>query len=297
MRSWLHVLIAPGFFQSPAVHAALIMAAIVTVANGLVGVFVVIRGQAFLGHALSDMGATGGAAAALLGVQVLWGFLVGGFVSGALANAGVSESRGRDVATGIVLATALGLSALFLYLVTTHTSNANITQTVLFGSIFTVNPALVPAMAVLSLGTVVLLALIYRPLLYASVVPEVALARGLSLRLMNTLFLVVAVAAVEQASLLVGALLSTTLIVGPSAIAVRLTTRAGWRLILAAAIGVAATSVGILLSYDSFYWPPAGRGWPDSFFISTLILLGYLAVMLIPRRDVRRAPSSMEQAS
>jgi len=287
MPDWAKALVAPGFFASPAVHAALAMAAVVTVANGLVGVFVVIRGQAFLGHALSDMGATGGTAAALLGVQVLWGFMAGGFVSGALADAGVSESRGRDVATGMVLSTALGLGALFIYLVTTRTANANITQTVLFGSVFTVNPALVPAMALLSLGTVVLLAVVYRPLLYASVVPEVAMARGLSLRLLNTLFLVGVVAAVEQAALLMGALLSTALIVGPAAMAIRLTNRTGWRLVLAASIGLAAAALGILLAYDSYYWPPAGRGWPDSFFISALIFLGYLAVMLAPRRDPR----------
>ena len=287
----IHAVIAPGFFHSSAVRVALLVGAIVAAANGVVGVFVVIRGQAFLGHALSDMGATGGAAAALVGVQVLWGFMVGGFVSGALADAGVSESRGRDVATGIVLATAMGFGALFLYLITTTTTNANITQTVLFGSVFTVNAALVPAMALLSLGTVILLAVVYRPLLYSSVVPEVATARGISLRLINTLFLVVVVAAVEQASLLVGALLSTTLLVGPAAIAVRLTTRPGWRLTLAALMGALATTIGIVLAYDSFYWPPAGRGWPDSFFISTLILLGYLAVMLIPRTDVRRRPA------
>jgi zinc/manganese transport system permease protein len=286
----LHALVAPGFFQSAAVRTALLMGAIVAVANGLVGIFVVIRGQAFLGHALSDVGAAGGAGAALVGVQVLWGFLAGGFVSGALADAGLSESRGRDVATGIVLATALGFGALFLYLITTTTSNANITQTVLFGSIFTINPALLPSMGLLSLGTVALLTFIYRPLLYVSVIPEVARARGIPLRLINLLYLVVVVAAVEQAALMVGALLSTALIVGPAAIAVRLTSRPGLRLGVAAVVGVAATSLGILLAYDSFYWPPAGRGWPDSFFISTLILLGYLAVTLRTRHDRRTLP-------
>ncbi len=286
----LHALVAPGFFQSAAVRTALLMGAIVAVANGLVGIFVVIRGQAFLGHALSDVGAAGGAGAALVGVQVLWGFLAGGFVSGALADAGLSESRGRDVATGIVLATALGFGALFLYLITTTTSNANITQTVLFGSIFTINPALLPSMGLLSLGTVALLTFIYRPLLYVSVIPEVARARGIPLRLINLLYLVVVVAAVDQAAIMVGALLSTALIVGPAAIAVRLTSRPGLRLGVAAVVGVAATSLGILLAYDSFYWPPAGRGWPDSFFISTLILLGYLAVTLRTRHDRRTLP-------
>jgi zinc/manganese transport system permease protein len=289
---WEQDLVAPGLWTSPEVHTALVIGSIVAVVSAVTGFFVVLRGQAFLGHALSDMGASGAAGAALLGVQALWGYLAGGIVAGALTEATAGDSQSRDVATGIVLAAMLGLGSLFLALVTATTSDSGVTETVLFGSIFTVAPGIIPAMGALAAGALVLMAVLYRPLLFSSVLPDTAMARGVPVAVVNGLFLVAVVTAVEQTSVLVGALLSTALLIGPAAIAVRLSRRPGLSMALAVLIGAAATWLGIILSYDSYLWPPRGAGWPVSFFITTLILLGYLATYVGPRRG--RAAGSPE---
>jgi zinc/manganese transport system permease protein len=89
---------------------------------------------------------------------------------------------------------------------------------------------------------------------------------------------------VSLAAISVGAILSTALLVGPAAIALRLTRSPGRATVAAAVIGVAATWIGILLAYDSFDWPPSHNGWPVSFFIVVLIFLGYLGVQFAGRR-------------
>ena len=112
--------------------------AIVAVVSGVVGVFTVIRGQSFAGHALADIGTAGGSAAFLVGVSTLYGFValnvVGGGGDGADRH---PRPRGRDLATGIVLGAALGLAALFLYEDTVTSSTTGATVNVLFGSVFT----------------------------------------------------------------------------------------------------------------------------------------------------------------
>src|ERR1700753_4004628 len=109
-----------GFLASPSVHTALVVGGVVAVASAVVGVFTVIRGQSFAGHALADVGATGGSAAYLLGIAPLWGVLVLTVAgAGAMEAIGVRRPRGRDLATGIVLGAGTGLSALLLYLDTT----------------------------------------------------------------------------------------------------------------------------------------------------------------------------------
>src|SRR6202034_4574534 len=80
---------------------------------------------------------------------------------------------------------------------------------------------------------------------------------------------------VSLASVAIGALLSTALLIGPSATALRITKSPGWAMATSALTGVAATWIGIVLAYDSFYWPPHGHGWPVSFFVVTLVLVGY----------------------
>jgi len=144
-------------------------------------------------------------------------------------------------------------------------------------------PALV-ASALLALATVVALA---RVLLLSSLSPDIAAARGVPVRAVGAAFLMALATSVALSAVIIGAVLSTALLIGPAATALRVTKGPVRAAAVAAGIGVAATWLGILLAYDSFYWPPAGRGWPVSFFVVTLVVGGYLVTYL--RRPDRGA--------
>jgi zinc/manganese transport system permease protein len=285
---------APGLFDSSPVHAALLAGTVVAVVSGAVGVVTVLRGQSFAGHALGDLGTLGGSGAFLAGLNPLWGFAgVGVVVAGTMELFGVQRRRGRDVATGIVLGAALGVSALFLYLDTIHSSTTGATVTILFGSLFTVSGSTTPAILGLGLAGLAVVGLLYRPLLLSSLSPDLAAARGIRVRALGVVFLMLVGVAVSLSSVAVGTILSTALLIGPAATALRVTSRPLRAMALAGALGCLATWIGIVLAYDSYYWPPSGRGWPVSFFVVTLIFLAYLAVDVAARfRTRRRRPGS-----
>jgi zinc/manganese transport system permease protein len=277
MGSLLASVFQPGFFSSSPVHSALLVGAIVALVSGAVGVFAVLRSQAFAGHALSDLGTLGGSGSYLLGVPPLAGFAAtGAVVAGAMDVFGAEQRRSRDVSTGIVLGAVLGLSALLLYFDTTQSSTTGTTVTILFGSLFAVTGLTVPATVGLGVLGLLLLALLYRPLLLSSVNNDLAAARGIPVRALGFVFLVAMGVTVALASLTVGTILSPALLIGPAATALRLTRRPAAAMALAGGLGLGATWLGVVLAYDSYRWPPDRSGWPVSFFIMTLIFLGYL---------------------
>ncbi len=152
---------------------------------------------------------------------------------------------------------------------------------------FTVPSSTVPLIVLLSLVVLAIVAALYRPLLLSSLSAEMAAARGIHVRLLGAAYLLALALAVALAAMTIGTILSTALLVGPAATALRLTKRPGVAILLAGAIGIAAMWLGELLAYDSFHWPPAGTGWPVSFFVVTLIFLVYLlsgAPELVRRR-------------
>ncbi len=290
MSHFLAPIFAAGFFESEAVHIALAVGALVALVTGVVGVFTVIRGQSFAGEAFGDLGTTGGAGAYLVGVGTLWGFVLGNLIAaGAMEAIGVQRSRGRDLATGIVLGAGLGLAALFLYLYTTEHSTTGATQTILFGSVFAISTATIPLILLLSAVVLAITLTLYRPLLLSSVSAEMASARGIPVRLVGMLHLVALALAAALAAITIGTILSTALLVGPAASALRLTRRPLTALLSAAGIGIGAMWLGIVLAYDSFKWPPAGHGWPVSFFVVTLVFATYLLSGLPEARRRRRA--------
>ena len=181
------------------------------------------------------------------------------------------------MATGIVLGAATGLAALFLYLDTTTQAITGATQQILFGSIFSIDASTVPVVVICSVLALGLIAFLFRPLLLSSLSPEAAAARGVRVRLVGSLFMVALAVAVGLSALAIGAILSTALLIGPAASALRLTRRFGWAIGAAALLGVATTWLGILLAYDSYYWSSSQTGLPVSFFIVALVVLGYLA--------------------
>lgn len=281
-------MIETGFFASAPVHVALTVGAVVAVVSGVVGTFTVIRGQSFAGHSLADIGSAGGSAAVLVGVPTLYGFVAMNIVAaGVMELIGIRRPRGRDLATGIVLGAALGLAALFLYWDTTVSSASGATVNVLFGSIFTITAATVPAIAVLGVLALVVVAALYRPLLLSSVSYELAAARGVPVRLVGVGYLLALSVAVSLSAVTIGAILSTALLIGPAAMALRLTSRTGAAIALAAGLGVATTWLGVLLAYDSAAWSTDQQGWPVSFCIVAVIVAGYLVASLATR--ARRA--------
>ncbi len=273
----MHVLFEPGFFSNAPVRTALIIGAITAVVSAVVGVYVVIRSQAFAGHALTDVATTGGSGAFYFGFSPLLGFIGGGVLgAGAMDLIGVQRERGRDVATGIVLGTALGFAALFLYLDTTKSATTGAAQQILFGSIFTVDASTVPLVVILSIVALAIVVSINRPLLISSLSAELTRARGVNVRGVGVLFMIATAVSVGLSSLTVGSVLSTALLIGPAAAAVRVTKSLRAALVVAGVLGVVATWLGILFAYDSFYWVPSSQGLPVSFFIVSLIFLSYL---------------------
>jgi len=193
---------------------------------------------------------------------------------------GVRRARGRDLATGIVLGASIGLAALFLYLGTTRSSTTGASQQILFGSIFSTDSSTVPIVVVFSVVCLGIIAFVRRPLLLSSVSTDIAAARGVPLRLVGLLYMLALALAVGLSSLAIGAILSTALLIGPAAIALRLTNRIGWAMVAACVIGVVATLLGVLLAYDSYDWNSRHAAWPVSFFIVVIIFLLYLSTEL-----------------
>jgi len=270
--------IEPGFWSSAPVQVALAIGGASAVVSAVVGVFTVLRGQSFAGHALTDVSTAGGSGALLLGVSPIIGFVGLGIIGAGVMDAiGVRRLRGRDLATGIVLGASIGLAALILYLDSTSRATTGATQQILFGSIFTIQSSTVPVVVGFGVAALALVTTLYRPLLLSTAGPEMAAARGVPERLVGVLFMAAMAVAVGLSSLTVGAILSTALLIGPAAAAIRLTRRIGWSLALAAVLGVAACWVGVLLAYDSYYWTSAHRAVPVSFFIVSLVFCFYLA--------------------
>ncbi len=279
----------PGFFSSSPVHIALVVGGISALVCGVVGTFAVMRGQSYAGHALADLSVTGGSASYLASISPLWGFAgMGVLAAGTMDMIGVRNQRGRDLATGIVRGAGLGLAALFLYWDTLRTSTTGASITILFGSMFTIGNAAIPLVAAFGLPALFIVGLLFRPLLLSSVSADLAAARGVRIRLAGLACLVAIALAVSLAAMTVGAILSTALLVGPAAIALRLTSTPGRATIAAAAIAVAATWLGVLLAYDSFTWPPSHDGWPVSFFIVALIFAAFLIAQPVGRRRIRQ---------
>src|SRR5690348_2080149 len=169
----------------------------VAVVAAAVGYFLVLRGQSFAGHALAHVGFAGATGAILVGLAPLWGLLAATVAAGIGMGALGERLAQRDVAIGLVLALSLALGLLFLHFFTSSAAQAT---ALLFGNVLAVDRAAVWTLLALAALCLALLAVISRPLLFASLQPELAEARGVSLRLQGVLFLaVVALATAECA--------------------------------------------------------------------------------------------------
>ena len=280
----MRYLFEPGLFSSsPALHA-LFLSAVVAAVSAVVGVYVILRSNSFSGHALTDVATTGGAGAAFVGFAPLVGFIGGALAgAGAIEVVGRDNAQHRDTATGLVLGAATGLSALFLYLTATNSTTTGVTQQVLFGSIFSVSTATIPVAALLAILIVGVMGLIARPLTLASLSPDIASAHGVPSRRLGVIFLVCTSVSVGLSAITLGSVLSTALIIGPAATALRLSKNI-WRATLASvAIGIGACWAGIVIAYDSYYWHRSSQELPVSCCVVAVIVAFYGASSALRR--------------
>lgn len=270
--------------QFPFIQNAFLAGSVVAIAAALLGYFLLVRGLTFAGHALSNIGFAGAAGAVLAGIDPVYGLLVFTVVAALGISLLGKEIRERDIAIGVIMTLALGMGVLFLSLYQGYAEQA---YSILFGTILGITRDEVLASAASSLVLVAILAGFARPLLFSSFDPEVAEARGVPVRLIGAIFLVLVALAVSMAVQVVGVLLIFALLVGPAATAARLTPRPGLAIGLAVALGLAYTWLGILLAVNS--------SWPVSFFIASLSFGVYLIVRLASARGwSRRLPVEEE---
>jgi len=256
-----------------------IAASIVAVIAGVTGFFAVLRGQTFAAHAIPNGAFAGAAGASLLGINVIWG-LAAFAIAGAL-GIGVLGSKARhDVVTALALVLMLGVGALFVSWSTEYAEQA---YSLLFGEVYGVAGNEVWPIAGIGLLAIGALGIAFRRLMLTSAMPEVAEARGVSVRGMEVFFLVVMALATSMTVPVVGALLMFSLMIGPAAAARSVTARPGVAMALSVAIALATVWLSIVLSYRT--------NWPLGFFVGVGGALFYL-VGLAARavgREPRRA--------
>jgi zinc/manganese transport system permease protein len=265
------------------VHTALEAGAVAAVVSGAIGVFVVARGMSFAVHAISELGFTGAAGALVIGIDPVLGILGGSVLVGLVLGLLSLRGRERDSAIGAVLAFGLGLGVLFLSLYQGYATEAT---NLLFGSIVGVSDSQLRTLVIV--GAIVLLALgvLYRPLFFSSVDPEIAAARGVPIRALSVAIFLLLALTTAEAIQVVGVLLVLTLVITPAAAAQRLTGRPGLALLLSIAIALVSTEGGILLSLE--------KPWPTSFFITTISFSFYVAARFVdwsrsrPARSITR---------
>jgi zinc/manganese transport system permease protein len=248
--------------------------------SALVGYFLVLRVQAFAAEAFSDICFAGATGAALIGQSPLIGMIVFSLLSALSLGALGERARGRSVEIGMVLSFALGLGVLFLSIYTrSSASHANAGVSILFGSILSVRPADIYRMLAAGGAALATLAVIYRPLLFSSIDPAAARARGVPVRTLSVVFLLVMALAAAACTFVVGVLLASALLMAPAAAAVRMTHRPLHSLLLSLAFGVSITWTGLLVSFiGPWRHPPVG------FSISALAALVYGGASILGRR-------------
>lgn len=289
--SWNLVADWQDIFQYEFMQNAFIAGTIIAIMAGVVGYFVVLRGLAFASHTLANIGFAGAAGAVLIGVSPVYGLLaftlLGGLGMGALGK----RLSNRDVSVGIILTLALGLGILFISLYAGYSSDA---YAVLFGEVLGISQQEVLIAFVIGIVIMVTLGAMYRPLLFASLDPEVAEAKGLPVQFLNFAFLIVLALAVAEAVQIVGVLLIFALLVTPSAIAEQVMKRPATTLFLSGMLSLLFTWGGLFIAY---YLP-----YPLGFFITTLSFATYLIVRLVKDgpRSLKRSvldPESTQKVS
>lgn len=255
---------------------------VVAVAAGVMGWFMVLRRQSFAGHTLAVVGFPGAAGATLLGISATYGYfafcLTAAVVIAAIPRAGRDADGHESALTGTVQAFLLACGFLFTALYKGLLGGVN---SLLFGSFLGISSTQVWVLLAAAVVVLAVLAVIGRPLVFASVDPDVAAGRGVPVRLLSTVFLILLGAAAAEASQITGTLLVFALLVMPAATAQTLTARPAVSLALSVFISLAVTWLGLITAYYSPY--------PIGFYVTTFAFAGYVLARL-GRLAVHRLP-------
>ena len=256
-----------------------IAATAVAVIAGVTGFFAVLRGSTFAAHAIPNGAFAGAAGASLLGLNPFAGLAVFS-LAGALGIAGLSRRARHDVATALTFVLMLGIGALF---VSWSSGYAQEAYSLLFGEVFGVSADQVLPILILGAVSVAAIAVMFRPLMFSSALPEVAEARGVPARRMELVFLLVMALATSMTVPVVGALLMFSLMIGPAAAARSLTARPALAMALSVAIALVTVWAGIAISYQS--------DWPLGFFVGVIGAVFFLLGRAYAAVASRKTPS------
>ena len=272
--SWNLVRDVQELWSLPSMVNAYRAGAIVAVTAGVVGWFMVLRRQTFAGHTVALAGFPGAAGAVLVGVAAgygYFGFCVGAALLIALgARSGSGGAAHESALTGVVQAFALSCGMLFVSLYQGFLNGVN---SLLFGSVLGITNGDVIALAAVAVAVLAAMAAIGRPLLFASIDPAVAAARGVPVRLLGAVFLALLGAAVAEVSQITGSLLVFALLVMPAATAQRLTARPGLSLLITVLLGLLVTWIGLAAAFFTPY--------PIGFYVTGLAFAAYVAAHLV----------------
>jgi len=270
-----------GFYlaQPFAIHA-LLAAILVAISCGLIAPFVINRGMAFAVHGTSELAFTGAAAGLLVDGNPVVGALIGALVvAGVIGLLGVRE-RERDSSIGVILGFGLGLGVLLLSFYHGFATEAT---NILFGNIFGVSGGQLWLLFAIGVTVILAMAILYRPLLFASVDPEVAVARGVPVRLLGIIFLFILALTVTEAAQIVGTLLVLSLAITPAAAALRLSAKPATVTFLSICFALTAAVGGLLISFQSNTIKP-------SVFVTSISFIIYLIARVMgPKLRSRRA--------
>jgi len=261
-------------FEFPFMVNAFRAGTIVAVVAGAIGWFMVVRRQAFAGHTLALVGFPGAAAAVWLGISATWGFF-GFCVGAALVIAALRPARGDDYgeeSAGIGTVQAFALASGFLF-ISLYGGFLNGVNALLFGTFLGITSAQVLVLLVVGVVAVGALAAVARPLLFAAVDPDVAAARGVRVRRLSVLFLVLLGLTVAEVSQITGTLLVFALLVMPAATAQLITVRPAVSMVITIALGLVVTWLGLAVAYFTPY--------PIGFFVTSFAFAGYVAAATI----------------
>ncbi|GAA5098121.1 metal ABC transporter permease [Nocardia iowensis] len=262
------------------VQQAVLAAALLGLLSGVIGPLIISRQMSFAVHGTSELSLTGAAAALLAGIGVGVGAIAGSVVAAVLFGLLGTRARERDSVIAVVLSFGLGLSVLFLWL---GPDRAGSKFSLLTGQVVSVGNSGITLLAVCTVGVLAVLAIVYRPLLFASSDPEVAVARGVPVRALSIVFAVLLGITAAFGVQIVGALLVLALLITPAAAAAQLTANPVRATMLAVVFAEIAAVGGILLSL--------APGVPVSTFVTTISFLIYLVCRVVGtrRRQVARA--------
>lgn len=266
------------------VQQSILAALLLGMLSGAIAPIIVMRNMSFAAHSTGELALMGAAAALLFGFSVSWGALLGAVCAAIIL--GVVGAREQDSIVAVVLSFGMGLSVLFIYLYPGRSSTA---FSLLTGQIVGVSSSNMKMLVIMTVIVVAVIALLWRPLLFATVDPTMAAASGVKVRLLSILFAAVLGAVASQGVQIVGALLLLALLITPGAAAVKVTANPLVAVVLSAIFSVTAAVGGLVLSL--------APGLPVSVFVTTLSFLIYLVCWFIERLRGRRMDADEVRAA